>query len=74
MFIYHLQTGLISGNLPLDTKVVSIWQNWCKPAKEKKCKPAKEKKSKPAKEKKKKVRSFVDCDHIHDSRAWRRNR
>jgi hypothetical protein len=65
----QLQTGLYPGNAALDTKVVSIWQNWCKP---RKVKIHKEKKKPLAKKKKQPlaitVRAFVDCDH-NDSRA-----
>jgi hypothetical protein len=70
----HSQTGLYPGDAALDTKVVSIWMNWCKPRnvhKEKK----KPQKKKPQKKKPPAIkvstscsRALVDYDH-NDSRA-----
>lgn len=48
----HSQTGLYPGDVALDTKVVSIWMNWCKPRKVPKLKKNPEKKKKPQKKKK----------------------
>jgi hypothetical protein len=47
----HSQTGLYPGDVALDTKVVSIWMNWCKPRKVHKQKKKPEKKKKPRKKK-----------------------